>query len=99
MKFNKLFIEDFRQFSGKDIFLGNKMTAIAGNNGTGKSTILGILANSSHLKGYHTYLDKPFRGEFSELFSGSPEHDPTGGKITLYYQDAGKDHSVLFRTA
>ena len=99
MKFNKLHIEDFRQFSGKDIFLGNKMTAIAGNNGTGKSTILGILANSSYLKGYHTYLDKPFRGEFSELFSGSPEHDPTGGKITLYYQDAGKDHSVLFRTA
>lgn len=99
MRFNKLSIEKFRQFSSKEIFLGNKMTAIAGNNGTGKSTILGILANSSQLSGHHTYLDKPFRGEFSELFSGSPEHDPTGGKITLFYRDRGKDCSALFRTA
>lgn len=99
MKFNKLFIESFRQFSAKEIILGNKMTAIAGNNGTGKSTILGILANSSQLSGFHTYLGKPYRGEFSELFSGSPEHDPTGGKITLFYQDAGEPCNVLFRTA
>lgn len=99
MKFNKLLIENFRQFSDKEIFLGNKMTAIAGNNGTGKSIILGILANSSQLSGFHTYLDKPYRGEFSELFSGSPEHDPTGGKMTLFYQDAGEARNVLFRTA
>ena len=99
MRFRKLLIENFRQFSSKEFFLGNKMTAIAGNNGTGKSTILGILANSSQLGGHRTYLDKPFRGEFSELFSGSPEHDPTGGKITLFYQEFGEDKSVLFRTA
>ena len=99
MKFNKLLIENFRQFSDKEIYIGNKMTVIAGNNGTGKSTILGILANSSQLKGYRTYLDRPYRGEFSELFSGSPEHDLTGGRITLFYQDDGEHRSVLFRTA
>ncbi len=51
MKFNRIHIESFRQFTDKDILLGERITAIAGINGTGKSTILGILANSSQLSG------------------------------------------------
>lgn len=99
MRFIKINIESFRQFSDKEIFLGNRLTAIAGNNGTGKSTILGILANSSQLSGHHTYLGKPYRGEFSELFSGSPKHDPSGGKLSLTYEENGNCRQVTFRTA
>lgn len=99
MKAVRLHIEDFRQFKDCEIVIGNKLTAIAGNNGTGKSTVLGLLANSSQLKGYKTYIGKSFSGEFSELFSGSPEHDPTGQKIRLQYIEHGAKKSVVFRTA
>lgn len=99
MRFNKVVIHSFRRFLEDEVHLGNKITAIAGNNGTGKSTVLGILANSSQLSGYKTYLGKAFRGEFSELFSGSPEHDATGQKMELFYSCHGVDDSVEFRTA
>lgn len=99
MRFNKVSIHRFRRFSENEIHLGEKVTAIAGNNGTGKSTILGILANSSQLSGYKTYLGKPFKGEFSELFSGSPDHDPTGQKTELFYSYRGDERSIEFRTA
>lgn len=99
MKAVRLYIEDFRQFQNCEIIIGKKLTAIAGNNGTGKSTILGLLANSSELRGYKTYMDKSFRGEFAELFSGSPQHDPTGCKINLEYVERGSKESVVFRTA
>lgn len=99
MKAIRLFIEDFRQFENCEVIIGNKLTAVAGNNGTGKSTILGLLANSSQLPGKKTYIGKAFRGEFAELFSGSPEHDPTGSKIRLDYEEHGQGESVVFRTA
>lgn len=99
MKAIRLFIEDFRQFENCEVIIGNKLTAVAGNNGTGKSTILGLLANSSQLPGKKTYIGKAFRGEFAELFSGSPEHDPTGSKIRLDYEEHGQGKSVVFRTA
>ncbi len=99
MKAIRLFIEDFRQFENCEVVIGKKLTAVAGNNGTGKSTILGLLANSSQLPGKKTYIGKAFRGEFAELFSGSPEHDPTGSKIRLDYEEHGQEKSVVFRTA
>lgn len=99
MKAIRLSIEDFRQFENCEIVIGNKLTAIAGNNGTGKSTILGLLANSSQLPGRKTYTGKAFRGEFSELFSGSSGQDPTGRKIRLDYEEDGQRKSVEFRTA
>lgn len=99
MKAVRLFIEDFRQFENCEVIIGNKLTAIAGNNGTGKSTILGLLANSSEFRGKKTYIGKSFRGEFAELFSGSPGQDPTGRKIRLDYVEHGREKSVDFRTA
>lgn len=99
MKAVRLFIEDFRQFENCEVVIGNKLTAIAGNNGTGKSTILGLLANSSEPRGKKTYIGKSFRGEFAELFSGSPGQDPTGRKIRLDYVERGREKSVDFRTA
>lgn len=99
MKALRLHIDDFRQFKDCEVVIGNKVTAIAGNNGTGKSTILGLLANSSHLRRYKTYLGKPFRGEFSELFSATQEHDPSGGKASLDYMEKEQEQTVRFRTS
>lgn len=98
MRFNKLLIEDFRHFHNTELYLGRYITAIGGFNGTGKSTILGLLANSSELKGYKTYAGKAFRGEFSELFRASRKNDPSGSVIALEYGDSENPEIVTFRT-
>lgn len=97
--FNKLLINDFRQFHNIELILGQYVTAIGGFNGTGKSTILGLLANSSELKGYKTYFGKSFKGEFSELFRASRKNDPSGSVVTLEYGDFENPKIVTFRTA
>ena len=63
-------LNDFRQFKNMDILLGKRLTVLAGRNSTGKSTILGVLANSGELKKKDgtTYSDGQFRAEFSEIF-------------------------------
>lgn len=99
MKVTKLDLCDFRLFNNAEVYIGKKITAIAGNNGTGKSTILGLLANSSALKNRRSLLDKPYRGEFSELFSADKEHDPAGKKVRLEYEERGVNRLVEFRTA
>ena len=71
--FTRLYLEDFRIFKDQTIHIGNTITAIAGHNATGKSTILGILGNTCELKSKFgtTITDKQFKTEFSELFKGS----------------------------
>lgn len=66
-------LNNFRQFNNMDIYLGRRLTVVAGRNSTGKSTILGILANSGELKKKDgtTYTEGQFRAEFSEIFHGS----------------------------
>ena len=98
MRAIKLQLGDFRLFNEAEIYIGKRLTAIAGNNGTGKSTILGLLANSSELKKRKSLLKKSYRGEFSELFSADPTHDPSGRKILLEYEERGEDLTAVFRT-
>ena len=73
-------INDFRQFSEKELFLGRYITVLAGRNSTGKSTVLGLLGNSSELKKkiVETYTQNQFRAEFSEIIKGSKAFDKTG---------------------
>ncbi len=87
--FLELHLEDFRIFQNQKINLGKTLTAIAGHNATGKSTVLGILGNSSELKTKFgkTITDKQFKTEFSELFKGSKVHDKSSGNIgKILYQ-------------
>ena len=99
MRAIKLSLGNFRLFNGAEIYIGKRLTAIAGNNGTGKSTILGLLANSSALKKKKSLLDKPYRGEFSELFSADKNHDPAGQRVRLEYEEHGARAVAEFRTA
>lgn len=98
MKVTKLSLGDFRLFNNAEVYIGKMVTAIAGNNGTGKSTVLGILANSSQLKGKKTLLGRPYRGEFSELFSADKGHDPAGQKVHMWYEERGVELEADFRT-
>lgn len=44
-----LYIDHFRAMKNFDIPLGSALTAIAGQNATGKSTLLGIIGNTFQL--------------------------------------------------
>lgn len=58
MKITKIHIEKFRGFQNEDFELGSQLTAIAGQNGTQKSTLLGIVTQTFTLKS-----DDPMRAE------------------------------------
>ena len=97
-------LNDFRQFKNMDILLGKRLTVLAGRNSTGKSTILGVLANSGELKKKDgtTYSDGQFRAEFSEIFHGSKKYDASGSdriQIDIVDENDNKIDYRKFRTA
>lgn len=102
--YKKIQINDFRLFHNQTILLGRYLTVLSGRNSTGKSTILGMIANSGELKKKDgvTYSSRAFRAEFSELFKGSKEHDTIGPNrfvITLCDSDGNETDYRSFRTA
>lgn len=65
--FDELGIRKLRNFN---IPITERITLIAGHNAIGKSTILGIIANSSGIKSadYKSYFEKAYQSKFEELF-------------------------------
>ena len=102
--YKELNIHDFRQFKNIDIRLGKVLTVLAGRNSTGKSTILGILANSGELKKKDglTYSNGQFRAEFSEILKGSKKFDASGSErmqINIIDESGNLIDYRKFRTA
>ncbi len=77
---SKLKIDEFRNLKNIEVRIGQYITAITGLNGTGKTTILGLLCASSEIKTRtgKPLIQKQFRAEFSELFSSHPDFDKSG---------------------
>jgi AAA15 family ATPase/GTPase len=67
-KINSIQIEKFRKLKDITIKVADRITVIAGHNGIGKSTILGLIANGSELTSHKSYFDKSFRSQFQEIF-------------------------------
>lgn len=85
----KLHINKFRNFSETDIYFGEYVTAIAGQNGVGKSNILGLVANCIQYKKAGRqkatlFTPRLFRAEFHELFKGSQEYDKSGSNLLCF---------------
>lgn len=102
--YQKIQIKDFRLFQNHTILLGKYLTVLSGRNSTGKSTILGMIANSGELKKKDgvTYSSRAFRAEFSELFKGSRRFDKTGPDrflITMADENGNEIDYRSFRTA
>lgn len=102
--YKKIQIKDFRLFQNQTLLLGKYLTILSGRNSTGKSTILGMIANSGELKKKDgvTYSSKAFRAEFSELFKGSRKFDNIGAdrfEITLSDENGNETDYRSFRTA
>ncbi len=82
MKIKKIYIEKFRGFKNIEFELGSNLTAIAGQNGTQKTTVLGILTQTFSImdKSNPMYNEKPlsggnFKSAFSEKFKLSENFD------------------------
>ena len=101
MKITKVYIEKFRGFQKEDFELGSLITAIAGQNGTQKSTLLGIITQTFTLK-----LDDPMRKEkplcggsyisaFKDKFRLSPTFDrPKEHEWTISFDSGIEDFTV-----
>jgi len=99
MKLKRLKIEKFRHLSDINISFGNLITAIAGQNGTGKSSILGLIGHVFSFREkdntikYKTIDGKPFETQFSEIFRFSyPNYDKAGNhKYSIELDNENKD--------
>lgn len=88
MWIRSLTIHNYRAFQREfNIELSPNLTAIAGENGVGKSTLLAVLTNVGEVKKYKTLAGTPFRGEFSNIIMFDPKFDTVGEKATVELED------------
>ena len=100
MKFTKLEISNFRHINKQIIEIGSVMTAIAGQNGTGKSTLLGWIAQASDFKQKNkTLLDTPYKSKYSEIFRFCPEKDyHKTYNVNIHYEESLQEESKKMTT-
>lgn len=94
MKITKVHIDRFRGFRNQEFEVGSQITAIAGQNGTQKSTLLGMITQTFTIsKDNPMSAEKPlcggnYRSGFNEKFRLSPTYDkPKEHEWTLYFDD------------
>jgi predicted ATPase len=95
MKITKIFIEKFRGFENVKFELGSHLTIISGQNGTQKTTLLGLLTQpftitdkENPMHGEKPLSGENFRSEFSDKFKLSKSFDKIGNhKWTLFFDD------------
>ncbi len=98
MKIEKIYIKKFRGFKEVEFKLGTHLTVIAGQNGTQKTTLLGLLTQPFTIsdKNNPMYGEKPLSGEnfksdFSEKFNFSKVFDKIGDhQWTLFFDDKSR---------
>jgi len=80
-RIKELNIVKFRHLENMlNIKIGEKLTIIAGGNGTGKSSVLGLIGHVFSFRNEDTVIMNPFyktllETQFSEVFRFSPAHD------------------------
>lgn len=70
MKFNKLIISEWKQFHEIDLQFHERLTILTGANGSGKTTILNLLAR--HFGWYFNELSTPVKDKSSGAFKWMP---------------------------
>lgn len=95
MKITKVYIEKFRGFHQQKFQVGSQITAIAGQNGTQKSTLLGMITqvftlseSSTPLYGEIPLCGGSYRSGFKDKFRLSPKYDkPKEHEWTLSFDN------------
>ena len=113
MKIKKITIKKFRNLHDISIEFGQKLNAIAGQNGTSKTSILGLIGHIFIFpKKDKNLLGKQFMTQFSEIFRFAyPKYDKVGEHVwdtefedgnikqAISYdrKERGKEKSILIR--
>ena len=94
MKITKVHIDRFRGFHDQEFEVGSQLTAIAGQNGTQKSTLLGIITQTftiskdNPMSGEKPLCGGTYRSAFKDKFRLSPTFDkPKEHEWTLFFDD------------
>ena len=94
MKITSVDIKRFRGFKEQSVVLGSQLTAIAGQNGTQKSTLLGIITQTFTIsKDNPMIAERPlcggnYKSAFSDKFRLSPTFDkPKEHEWTLHFDE------------
>lgn len=93
MKIKELQLENFRHLKDTEIEFGDKLTVISGQNGTGKSSILGWVAQLCDFKGKSKRLNsKSFKEDFQKVFRFCPTNDYSKKyKVIFHYIDENEE--------
>lgn len=94
MKITKVHIDRFRGFHNQEFEVGSQITAIAGQNGTQKSTLLGIItqtftiSRNNPMIGERPLCGGTYKSAFKDKFRLSPTFDkPKEHEWTLFFDD------------
>ncbi|UOH20488.1 AAA family ATPase [Acinetobacter sp. NyZ410] len=88
MKFEKIILTEWRQFSKIDIDFHPNVTIITGANGAGKSTILKLL--SKHFGWHHPFLGTPFLSKERGVFQYKSFFKPLKKSNESNYHHSGE---------
>ena len=88
MRFEKIILTEWRQFSKIDIDFHPNVTIITGANGAGKSTILKLL--SKHFGWHHPFLGTPFLSKERGVFQYKSLFKPLQKSNESYYHYSGE---------
>jgi predicted ATP-dependent endonuclease of OLD family len=93
MKISKLNVKYFRHIQDQTIEFGDKLTVITGQNSTGKSSLLGWVAQACDFKpNIKTITGKPFQSKYSEIFRFCKEKDYSKEyTVSLVYKENPED--------
>lgn len=84
-------VSRFRAMHDLEIGLGQLVTVIAGQNGTSKSTILGMLGQPFGLRDRRTIFGRPFSTKFTDIFN-MVARSRYPGRASLLRRFQGRGH-------
>ncbi len=89
MKLQKIEIETFRHLTNVNFSFGKHLTIIAGSNGTGKTSVLGLIGHVfKYPSKFKTVIGTQLSTKFSEVFRFSPAKDyQSVYKYKIYFLD------------
>lgn len=91
----KIHIEKFRHLVDVDLKFGTRLTVIAGSNGTGKTSILGLIGHVFTYKKHKSFFKKNYETEFSNVFRFSETFDRPGEhKYFVEFSDGTKKEAL-----
>lgn len=91
----ELDIKQFRHLSDIKFKIGSRLTIIAGGNGTGKTSILGLIGHIfTYPKEYKSLFNQPYETQFSEVFKFSGDYDKGGDHVyELIFKNGGSKYA------